>query len=111
MLIDWARVSELKSEIGEEDFGEVIEIFLDEVEEELSQLTNHTNFATLEAPLHFLKGSALNLGFAEFSKYCQAGETAAAKGENSPIDLAEIQAIYDRSKAEFLAALSADTAA
>jgi len=31
-MIDWDRVVELCSEIGEEGFGEVVDLFLDEVE-------------------------------------------------------------------------------
>ncbi len=31
-MIDWERVAELQSEIGADGFGEVLELFLDEVE-------------------------------------------------------------------------------
>ena len=34
-MIDWTRVSELRDEIGAEDFGDVVEIFLEEVEAEV----------------------------------------------------------------------------
>ena len=30
-MIDWPRVKELKDEIGAEDFGEVVDLFLEEV--------------------------------------------------------------------------------
>ena len=29
-MIDWARVSELRDEVGAEDFDEVVELFLEE---------------------------------------------------------------------------------
>ena len=32
-MIDWKRVRELRDEIGEEDFSEVVDLFLEEVEE------------------------------------------------------------------------------
>ena len=33
-MIDWARVSELRDEVGPEDFEEVLHLFLEEVDEE-----------------------------------------------------------------------------
>ena len=41
--------------------------FLEEVEEEIAELRTNPAPETLEAKLHFLKGSALNLGFDDFS--------------------------------------------
>ena len=32
-MIDWARVSELRDEVGPEDFEEVLHLFLEEVED------------------------------------------------------------------------------
>ena len=37
-MIDWDRVSELREEIGAEDYEEVAELFLMEVEDTLAQL-------------------------------------------------------------------------
>ena len=31
-LVDWARIYELRSEIGAEDFSDVVDLFLEEVE-------------------------------------------------------------------------------
>ena len=39
-MIDWERVSELIDEIGAEDFGEVVELFLDEVDNAIQLLAN-----------------------------------------------------------------------
>ena len=111
MMIDWARVEELRDEIGADDFGEVVEIFLEEVEEEIAALRAGVGDDALESKLHFLKGSALNLGFRDFSVLCQAGETAAAAGEYGRIDLPRIIATYEASKGEFLTALEDETAA
>ena len=105
-MIDWDRVNELRDEIGAEDFAEVVEIFLEEVEEEITKLRSVTDKSTLESPLHFLKGSALNLGFEAFSQLCQAGETAAATGAGDTVDIAQVLKCYDASKANFLSALS-----
>ena len=104
-MIDWARVSELKNEIGAEDFADIVDIFLEEVEVELGALRGIVPDADLESKLHFLKGSALNLGFHEFSLLCQDGETAAARGDFENINLSATLDAYDRSKMEFLAGL------
>jgi HPt (histidine-containing phosphotransfer) domain-containing protein len=102
-MIDWTRVRELRNEIGEEDFAEVVALFLEEVEEVVTRLRAMPDPATLESDLHFLKGSALNLGFQQFGERCQAGETAAGAGRADQVDLAAILDCYDRSKSAFLA--------
>ena len=37
-MIDWASVSELRDEVGAEDFDEVVELFLEEVDEAIIAL-------------------------------------------------------------------------
>lgn len=110
-MIDWARVTELRDEIGQDDLDEVVALFLDEVEEGIETLRRGLAAGALEEHLHYLKGSALNLGFAEFSELCQSGETAAAQGAAATIDLPRIVQCYETSKAEFLAALDSLSAA
>jgi len=102
-MIDWARVHELKDEIGEEDFGEVAEMFIAEVEEVIDRLKAAPDPARYEGDLHFIKSSALNLGFSDLSDLCQEGERQAATGNASGIDLAPVFASYTASKAAFLA--------
>ena len=105
-MIDWNRVSELRDEIGQEDFSEVAELFLDETDAEIAALRDPAQQGGLAARLHFLKGSALNLGFSDFAGLCQTAEVAAAHGATADIDLADILACYDASKTAFLADLS-----
>jgi HPt (histidine-containing phosphotransfer) domain-containing protein len=93
-MIDWDRVQALRDEVGADDFAEVVDLFLEEVDEALGGLTARLAPAALSAALHFLKGSALNLGFAEFARLCQIGEKNPEKA-----DLAAIQATYTVSKA------------
>jgi len=100
-MIDWDRVAELRSEIGEEGFGEVIELFLDEVEGVVMRLGHE--MATLEEDLHFLKGSAWNLGFAAFGRLCQEGERQAAAGDMAAVDVHAVVACYGASKTDFMA--------
>ena len=37
-MINWDKVEELRQDIGAEDFGEIVVVFLEEVELELSSL-------------------------------------------------------------------------
>lgn len=104
-MIDWSRVSELRDEIGAEDFEEVVEIFLEEVEGVLEKLRANDR-SELEQDLHFLKGSALNLGFRKFSNACFEGERASSQGQSGSVDLAEIVTLYETSKTVFLEELA-----
>lgn len=104
-LIDWTKVNELRDEIGAEDFDEVVELFLEEVEEVIAVLGEPGR--SLEHDLHFLKGSALNLGFAQFSDQCRDGEAAAAQGRDDTVDAAAIVSLYRASRAQFLSDMPA----
>ncbi|WP_270725323.1 Hpt domain-containing protein [Shimia sp. Alg240-R146] len=106
-MIDWDRVQELRDEIGIEDFDEVVELFLDEVEEVIARLRTAPELSQLEADLHFLKGSALNLGFETFSQLCQAGEAASAAGKAATVDLPAILNAFVDSKVAFEQKLAA----
>ena len=80
-MIDWGRVRDLRSEIGAEDFAEVVAMFLDEADEVIARLTAERGAKALESDLHFLKGAALNLGFDALAAICQDGERRAAAGD------------------------------
>ncbi|WP_319825212.1 Hpt domain-containing protein [Thalassovita sp.] len=110
-MIDWDRVAELREQIGPDDFDEVVELFLDEVLEVIDLLHCVPETQDLESQLHFLKGSALNLGFADFSEKCHVGERQAANGQPDRIDLPAILASFDASRHLFLEGLPARFAA
>ncbi|WP_095587793.1 Hpt domain-containing protein [Actibacterium ureilyticum] len=102
-MIDWDRVSILRDEVGGEAFNEVVTMFLDEVEETLSTLSTATPVADLLDALHFLKGSALSLGFRTFAALCHNGDQAA------PMQTGELDTLlgtYRQSKTEFLTGLA-----
>ncbi len=103
-MIDWPRVKELKDEIGAEDFDEVVELFLEEVEEVIGKLRTGDR-GQLEQDQHFLKGSALNLGFSEFCDLCLVGERKSAEGDAQSVDLSEILNKFEISKQNFLSEL------
>lgn len=95
-MILWSRVEELREEVGEEDFSEVAEMFLDEVEEALTRLAQGATDPGEE--LHFVKGSALNLGFRGLALACATAETS----DLTALDHDDLAAIFDSSKIMFL---------
>ncbi len=110
-MIDWQRVRELREEIGEDDFAEVVSLFLEEADEVAAKIMALKTPDQIESALHFLKGSALNLGFKEFAVLCQAGEKAASLGKTESVDLASVVAIYEASKQAFAGGKAAEDAA
>ncbi len=110
-MIDWTRLNELRSEIGAEDLAEVAASFLDEAGEVVRRLASAGSAPDLAAQLHFLKGSALNLGLKDFAALCQEGERRLAGAGNAPPDLVRLVSVYEASKAAFRGALAQGTAA
>lgn len=110
-MIDWNRIKTLRDEIGEEDFPDVVDIFIVEVSAMIDRLRTAPRPETLGADLHALKGSALNLGFSDFAAMCQMGETAAANGRTQDIVLEPILQCYEDSKDIFLSGLQSGMAA
>jgi HPt (histidine-containing phosphotransfer) domain-containing protein len=95
-MIDWSRVGELRSEVGEEAFDEVLELFLEEVDEVMARLSASPDPARLAADLHFVRGSALNLGLEQFCAICQDLEHRIAEG--NAVELDALIRCYDDSK-------------
>ena len=108
-MIAWDRVNELRAEIGEDDFAEVVSMFLEEADEVIGRISKTVGAKALEADLHFLKGAALNLGFAEFAAFCQDGERRAAAGD-AGVDLAQVCSSYQASKKALVAGQKANAA-
>ncbi|NBZ86775.1 Hpt domain-containing protein [Stagnihabitans tardus] len=100
-LIDWARVRELRYEIGEDGFEEVVGLFLDEADETVARLSPDVGAKKFAADLHYLKGAALNLGFQALAACCQDGERRANQGDLS-VDLDLLRSTYAESRARFL---------
>lgn len=100
-MIDWVRVQDLRAEIGPDDFDDVVTLFLDEADEVVGRLTGLTDAHAIESELHFLKGSALNLGFSELAMICQTGERRAAQGD-ADVAMEAVVAVYLQSREAFL---------
>ncbi|WP_101067098.1 Hpt domain-containing protein [Roseovarius salinarum] len=104
-MIDWGRLEELRDEIGDDDFAEVVALFLEEVETEIATLEEGMPAQVLEQKLHFLKGSALNLGFRSFAELCLEGERQAAADEPGPVDLDAARQCFATSRSILLSAI------
>jgi histidine phosphotransfer protein HptB len=110
-MIDWKRVDELREEIGADGFVEVADMFLDEAEGAVSALVAGLPASEVEGQLHFLKGSALNLGLSALADICQDGERKAAAGQGALVDVAQVAAIYHASRENLLGGLSLEAGA
>lgn len=110
-MIDWTRVRELREEIGQEAFSEVVTVFIEEVEEVIARLrADPADRSRLIEDLHFLKGSALNLGFGDLGDLCTAYETRLARAEPvSPADVLALLDCHDSSMQMFRTALAEGT--
>jgi HPt (histidine-containing phosphotransfer) domain-containing protein len=106
-MIDWKRVEELRDEIGADGFAEVADMFLEEAEEAVRSLLAGPASDEVEGQLHFLKGSALNLGLSDLAAICQDGERKAATGNAGFVDLAGVAAVYQASRESLLDGLAA----
>jgi histidine phosphotransfer protein HptB len=107
-MIDWKRVEELRQEIGADGFVEVADMFLEEAEGAVKALLSGLPSDEVESQLHFLKGSALNLGLSELAAICQDGERKAAAGYGALVDSAQVAAVYQASRMSLLGGLSSD---
>lgn len=102
-MIDWNRIAELKEEVGEEVFPEVVALFLEEFEGALGTLSPA---APTTAEMHFLKGSAATLGFAQTGELCGKAETQLKTEGRCHVQVAEIISAYFGEKTELLAQTS-----
>ncbi len=110
-MIDWKRVEELRQEIGADGFAEVADMFLDEADQAVRTLISGLAAEEVEGQLHFLKGSALNLGLADLAAICQDGERKAAAGYGALVDVGRVAAVYHSSRALLLRRLATEAAA
>ncbi|MDJ0640422.1 MAG: Hpt domain-containing protein [Paracoccaceae bacterium] len=100
-VLDMSRIAELKEEVGEDDFAEVVALFCEEVEEVLSELDT-TPQETIAGKIHFLKGSVQNIGLAEVAKLCLEEEARLKSDPNARPDAARLRTAYQSSKDQLL---------
>lgn len=102
-MIDWDRVANLRDEVGEDDFAMIVDLFQEEVDEVIARLRADPSLARIEEDLHFLRGSALNLGFRALGRLCHEGERMAAEGRLAEFDREALFEAYEASWAMFRA--------
>ncbi len=98
-MISMERIDELRSEVGEEDFAEIVELFLGEADALIDTLEGLPGPEDADPLLHSLKGSALNLGFVQLADLCREGQTVGVSGADWAERLARIRRVYEGSKA------------
>lgn len=96
-MLDKDRIEELRSEVGDDGFAEVIEIFCEEVEEVLVQIAASSPSELVER-IHFLKGSALNIGMARVGELCLIEEDRLRADATSVPDIETIRDAYSASR-------------
>lgn len=97
-VISTERVQELRDEVGEEDFEEIVSLFIAESDSLVDRLRTIGSRDEAEALLHALKGSALNLGFDELARLCREGRGADAGSGGWRGTFAQLLDVYERSK-------------
>jgi histidine phosphotransfer protein HptB len=108
-VISIERVAELKSEVGEDDFDEIVTLFIAEAGDMIDRLEAVSVPAEAEDLLHALKGSALNLGFDELARLCREGQAGPADPSAWTTRLDHLRHVYAQSK-ERLSAVSLGSA-
>ncbi len=90
-MIDWARIDGLRDDFGAEGFADVVAIFTEETGPVVERLATGCSPDPL-ADLHFVKGSAVNMGLTDLVAICRRGEAALAAGLGP--DLSDLRAAY-----------------
>jgi len=92
-MLNQERIAELRDEVGDDGFAEVIGIFCEEVEEVLDQLAA-SGASDMAGRLHFLKGSALNIGMERVGALCLTEEGRLLADPGYQPDIAAIRDAY-----------------
>ncbi len=100
-MIDWIRIDELRDEVGQDDFGDIVGVFFEEAQEALENLRRADTVVTLLGQLHFLQGSALNLGFSNFAAICRNEENSLQKDPSHKVEIDKIYGVFSSSKQQF----------
>ena len=90
-MLDLDQLETLRAEIGADGFAEVADLLVCEIADGITALGTQPTGADLSAQFHYLKGSALNLGFRDFATLCAQGE------QGLPVDTAALQQVFDAS--------------
>jgi len=95
-MIDWDRVQELRNDFGDEDFTEIVAMFLGEVELKIGEMQQGMTDTELAEAFHFVKGSAANLGFKALQEFAAEGEASPEQGR-----LTDLSELFTTSRTSF----------
>ena len=107
-MIDWDRIGELRAEIGDDDFAEVLDLFFEDVDEVVAKLQSATGQGPLADALHFLKGSAQNIGFVGLAELCLSTENALRGNPASTPDIKCLSEVFAAARNTLLQKLGMD---
>ena len=89
-MIDWNRIAELQAEVGEDAIEEVVTLFIEEVGDAVAALAETDDPSALSETLHFLKGSAQNIGLEGLGAVCAREELALRDDQGHSVAIEEI---------------------
>jgi HPt (histidine-containing phosphotransfer) domain-containing protein len=104
-MIDWERVRILHEDLGEEGFAAVVALYFEETDAAFDRLAAAPTARETEQAFHFLRSSALNMGFARLADICARAERQAAAGNATGEDAEAARTAYAAARTEFLADL------
>lgn len=106
IMIDTTRLDQLADEIGRESLAEIVDVFMSEMDETVEKLPEVDSAQAYAAQLHFLKGSALNLGLTAIAVACDEERGAIMTGAERSQNVTQIKALYEKSRAMLLSCVS-----
>lgn len=105
-MIDPDRIHELIEELGSEDFGEIVEVFLEELDDAIAGFDGMAAEPdeAISRAAHFITGSAANLGLSSVAALCSAleGDIRAGQSVDGAARLSAIKDQYFEDRAAFL---------
>ncbi len=114
-MIDWKRIDALCDEVGSDALPEIVELFLEETGAAVDALRAMAAGTAPQGPpagmaarMHFLAGSAGQLGLTDMSRIAAQGERDAMAGRR--VDPAALVAAYDAERRDLAAGLTARAA-
>lgn len=96
-MIDQNRLSELRNDIGDDSIAEIIQLFCDEIEQAFAQLDSTDRNTAAEA-LHFIKGSALNIGLVQVGQLCERAEAQLLNESHFNVSATDIKRAYSAAR-------------
>jgi len=97
-MIDPDRFAELEAEIGLEDLGFIVTIYLQEAEETLDRIAAGLPAEEHVRALHFLRSGALNIGLRAIAAV--SGELEDAESDDAPEAVKRLRALLAKSRVE-----------